>query len=106
MSEFKGIKTIGQLATRLKVDPDLEQQMKENPAEVIDQIVSWEMPNTTVYRIVVTSLGAAVLIALIGSILITLYLKEVNNIPDILVATASAAVGALAGLLAPQPGSN
>jgi hypothetical protein len=53
-----------------------------------------------IYRIVVITLGLAVLGALGGAIALTAYTKE---IPEVLVALGSAAVGALAGLLAPPP---
>lgn len=54
-----------------------------------------------IYRIVVLALGFGVLSAMIG--LIILSLKRVDPVPDGLVAIGSAAVGALAGLLAPAP---
>jgi hypothetical protein len=54
-----------------------------------------------IYRIVVLALGFGVLSAMIG--LIVLSLKRVTTMPDGLVAIGSAAVGALAGLLAPAP---
>lgn len=54
-----------------------------------------------IYRIVVLALGFGVLSAMVG--LIALSLKGVANVPDGLVAIGSAAVGALAGLLAPAP---
>lgn len=53
-----------------------------------------------VYRTVVLSLGFAVIFAIGGAIWITLVDKTT---PDILIALGSAAVGALAGLLAPTP---
>jgi hypothetical protein len=53
------------------------------------------------YRIVVLSLGIAVMIGMIG--LIVLSWRGVTVLPEGLVAIASAAVGALAGLLAPSP---
>lgn len=54
-----------------------------------------------IYRIVVLALGFGVLSAMVG--LIVLSLKGVATMPDGLVAIGSAAVGALAGLLAPAP---
>jgi len=53
-----------------------------------------------IYRIVVTTLGLAVLGALAGAIYLAAVTKE---IPQVLVALGSAAVGALAGLIAPAP---
>ena len=54
-----------------------------------------------IYRIVVLALGFGVLSAMIGLILLSW--KGVTTVPDGLVAIGSAAVGALAGLLAPAP---
>jgi uncharacterized membrane protein YjjP (DUF1212 family) len=54
-----------------------------------------------IYRIVVLALGFGVLSAMIG--LIILSWKGVATVPDGIVAIGSAAVGALAGLLAPAP---
>lgn len=104
MAILRDIRSIDQLAATVRNDPELEKQFKENPTKILDEIRSSSIPDTRVYHIVVTSLGAAILIALLGAIAITLLGKFPTEIPDILVATASAAVGALAGLLAPQPG--
>jgi hypothetical protein len=54
-----------------------------------------------IYRIVVLALGFGVLTAIIG--LIILSWKGIATVPDGIVAIGSAAVGALAGLLAPAP---
>lgn len=53
-----------------------------------------------IYRIVVLTLGLSVLASLIGGILLTLQDRQP---PEVLVALGSAAVGGLAGLLAPSP---
>lgn len=103
MSNLRAIRTLDQLFQSLQDDPALEQEMKENPSAFLERIKSARLPDTRVYRIVVSSLGAAIIIALIGAIAIVLYWGANTQIPDILVATAAAAIGALAGLLAPQP---
>ncbi len=53
-----------------------------------------------VYRIVVAALGLAVLASLVGA---TLLATQKLPIPELFVALGSAAVGGLAGLLAPSP---
>lgn len=53
-----------------------------------------------VYRIVVITLGLSVLASLIGGIILTIKDRQP---PEILIALGSAAVGGLAGLLAPSP---
>jgi len=52
------------------------------------------------YRMVVVILGQSVLGSLIGAILLAI---EDRNPPGLLVALGSAAIGGLAGLLAPSP---
>jgi hypothetical protein len=54
-----------------------------------------------IYRLVVGLLGVVMLSGMLGSLILTL--RGVEKIPDIFVALGSAAVGALAGLLAPSP---
>jgi len=66
-------------------------------ATTIPPPLEWDV---WIYRIVVISLGLAVLGALSGAFVLALKGKP---IPDVLVALGSAAVGALAGLLAPPP---
>ncbi len=101
-TSLHNIRTMNQLAASVRNNPEVEKQFKENPSKVLDEIASRGIPNTRVYQIVVVSLGAAILVALVGAIAIALT-GQTDQIPDILVAIASASVGALAGLLAPQP---
>ena len=56
--------------------------------------------DTWIYRIVVIALGATLFATVFGAICIVIADGEP---PDILIAIGSAAVGALAGLLAPSP---
>lgn len=53
-----------------------------------------------VYRIVVLVLGLAVFASLIGAIILTI---QDHSTPELLIALGSAAMGGLAGLLAPSP---
>lgn len=53
-----------------------------------------------IYRIVVVTLSLAVLVSLTAGIILTLNEKTT---PDAVVVIGSAAVGAMAGLLAPSP---
>lgn len=104
MVNLQKFNTTGELATAVRNNPELAKLIKDDPVKVLDEVSSGRIPDTNVYRIVVISLGTAVLLALVGAIAIAL-VQQTNQIPDILVAVASAAVGALAGLLAPQPGN-
>jgi hypothetical protein len=58
-----------------------------------------------IYRAVVVILGTAVIATVFGGLAIVLFLHLDANakLPDAIVAIGSAAVGALAGLLAPSP---
>ena len=93
--------SVQELAINVRKHPELEQMLKDNPAEALDSLARSDVPNTFVYQVVVVSLGVAMIVALLGSIFLVWYDKTT---PDIAIAIGSAAVGALAGLLAPAPG--
>ena len=57
-----------------------------------------------IYRWVVVVLGLIALITVIGGLMISVLIANAS-LPDAIVALGSAAVGALAGLLAPSPKS-
>ena len=100
--KFIKVTSIEELTKMIAKDKNLEEEIKKDPIEEIARIT--ESPFQTekwIYLIVVLILGLTVLIISSGVI----YLTATNNgkvdIPEILVAIGSAAVGALAGLLAP-----
>ncbi|HTG33927.1 MAG TPA: hypothetical protein VLB76_13440 [Thermoanaerobaculia bacterium] len=93
-------RTVSELATKVANDPALEAEMKQDPAGTLARIAT-PIPDTFVYRVVVSSLGLAILISLLGAI--ALWWIGKTTIPELLTAIGSAAVGALAGLLAPSP---
>ena len=98
------VDSVRELAIMIAKDKSLEEEIRKDPAKAIAKIT--ESPLKTdkwIYRIVVSALGLAVLLAVSGGIYLAA--KPDTAIPDILVALGSAAVGALAGLLAPSPGS-
>ena len=100
----RGIRTLDELAERLAEDPWLADEVKKDPVGAIAAVTQPPLQTDVwIYRIVVLALGLAVLISLLGGIAIVLVGKSV---PDIMVALGSAAVGALAGLLAPPPTKN
>lgn len=89
-------------------------EMPEEQKKVIsEKIAEARTPLETdkwIYRIVVGALGSAILSCLIFSFLLMWHHMSGNaqgdvKIPDIFMAIGSAAVGALAGLLAPSPTS-
>ena len=97
------------LVSMLHADPTLLDKAKARP-KVLDDLaatVTENLPQPAligdpwVYRLVVVILGAVAVIAAVASF------KAVGaegvKIPDTLTALGSAAIGALAGLLAPSP---
>ena len=88
--------------------PDLLDALKANPLPVLEEARDEAVSKTTpayigdkvIYRGVVLVLGLVVLIATVGYIILAN-----QKIPEALVAIGSAAIGALAGLLAPSPTS-
>ena len=89
------------LADTVSQDQSLQNQIKQDPATVLQSLAVPALPDTWIYRMVVGSLGLTVLIALLGAIVLAC-IRD-GKIPDVLTALGSASVGALAGLLAPSP---
>ena|SRR5271157_2254073 len=95
------IQSVSDLAVKVAQDPILAKAISDNPASGIANVAAGPLrTDVVIYRIVVGSLGAAVVLAVIGAIVLAALNK---TSPEILVALGSAAVGALAGLLAPSP---
>lgn len=86
----------------LEKDPTFAGEVATNPVEAIRKRVGnpkqWDV---WIYRLVVIFLGLTILSGIGGAIALSIFDKD---LPEILLALGSAAVGALAGLLAPQPG--
>jgi hypothetical protein len=59
--------------------------------------------DSSIYKAVVWFLGLVALIAMLGAVGLALQNKGDQAIPDVITALGSAAIGALAGLLAPSP---
>jgi hypothetical protein len=97
------IQSVSELAVRVAQDPKLAARIQDKPAETIASLAAPLQNDVWIYRIVVSALGLAVLIALIGAIVLAGVSGK--DTPQILIAIGSAAVGALAGLLAPSPAS-
>jgi hypothetical protein len=95
-----GSGSVQELAVKVAENPELAGLIKKDPVKALQSLATPLQTDVLLYRIVVGSLGAAVLITLIGAILLVALGKQV---PEVLVALGSAAVGALAGLLAPSP---
>ena len=94
-------------------DPAFTPEVKQKISQKVNETKENLTPLQTdkwIYRCVVIFLGLAILVSLICTFFISAILisipssGQVLKIPDIFLAIGSAAVGALAGLLAPSPG--
>lgn len=92
------------LADQVEQDQQARDKFSQDPSRAIRDFAK-ELPeplrtDVWIYRMVVVALGGAVLIAVVGAVLLA---ANELAIPEILLALGSAAIGALAGLLAPKP---
>lgn len=107
----KDYDALRRFAERLSQDPDLQKRMKDNPVQTVKDAAADARPtpltsDVMIYRWVVIFLGFAVLVSLVGAIVLAWPFgpqHPIKDSPQILTAIGSAAVGALAGLLAPSP---
>jgi anaerobic C4-dicarboxylate transporter len=106
----KDYEALRRFAERLSQDPDLQTRMKNDPVQTLKDAAADARPtpltsDVVIYRSVVLFLGTAVLVSILGAIVLVWHCKcDANREPpQILTAIGSAAVGALAGLLAPSP---
>jgi hypothetical protein len=91
--------------TSLISNPELQQQFRTDPVEAAKNINETPLDSDTwIYRIVVLSLGLSIMAIIIG-ILLLMGSGNITDgkIPTVLTSLGSAAIGALAGLLAPSP---
>lgn len=90
-------------------DADAREALKTDPEGTLKNAATaakLQLPLQTdrvVYRMVVLFLGVTVVGVVLGAIALTWIGKPNDKLPDILTALGSAAVGALAGMLAPTP---
>jgi hypothetical protein len=103
MAETPRVQSAQHLAVRIAQDPDLEQRIRENPVAAVAEVAGDPLTSDPlIYRVVVIVLGVVLLVATGGALVLTAYELD---IPDLLTALGSAAVGALAGVLTPLGGS-
>jgi hypothetical protein len=97
------IQSVSDLAVRVANDPELAERIKADPAATIANLAVPLQTDVWIYRIVVGALSSVILLAVIGAI--ALAFKDKGDTPQLLTALGSAAIGALAGLLAPSQAS-
>lgn len=104
----RNVRNFDDFKMQLESDPDMQEQFREDPQKAIRQIQQQNPLQTDdwIYRIVVLSLGLTVILIIIGVFLL-MYNGGMSGdkVPTIYTAIGSAAIGALAGLLAPSPRS-
>ncbi|MCX5801691.1 MAG: hypothetical protein NTX17_09925 [Candidatus Eisenbacteria bacterium] len=104
------------LVDHLLSTPGLLDQVKLKPEDTLREVakqVTRDLPppafvsDRWTYRIVVLALGGVCIAATFGAIYLSAIASTGSspNIPDVLTALGAAAIGALAGLLAPSPTS-
>ena len=94
------------LLNDIQADPNISAAIKKKAEDTIGQGPVYQS-DILIYRIVVGVLGAAVLLTVVGGLGLAFLGKPTEyKIPAELIALGSAAVGALAGLLAPSPGQS
>ena len=101
------IKTLNDLKNELVSNPELQSKFKQDPVSAVQQIQQQSPLSTDkwIYRIIVLSLGITILFVIIG-VIVLIAMDKISGdqqVPTILTAIGSAAIGALAGLLAPPP---
>lgn len=96
------VQSVSELAVKVAQDSELQQQIKTDPVNTIASIAAPLATDAWIYRMVVAALGLGILLAMMGAIVLTF---KAQTVPEVLTALGSAAVGALAGLLAPSPSS-
>lgn len=100
------IKNFEEFKRELETNPALQNQFKENPVQAIQQYQSTPLEKDEwVYRIIVLALGFTIFAIVLGVIILigAGKISDDKNVPTILTAIGSAAIGAMAGLLVPAP---
>ncbi len=103
----KSFRSFDEFKTELLENHELQEEFRKDP-EAAAEKYSGRNPldsDKWIYRIIVIALGATVLFIILGVIVLMILDKIGANkeVPTILTAIGSAAIGAMAGLLAPAP---
>jgi hypothetical protein len=93
--------TLQELIQQVTSSNSLPPDQKVKLLESLQKIPTPLQTDRWIFRLVVAFLGVAVLLTIIGGFYLSI--KTAATIPEGLIALGSAAVGALAGLLAPSP---
>jgi hypothetical protein len=95
------VQTASHVLESVENNPDLQQRLKDDPVKTLKEIAGAPLQTDVwIYRMVVGTLGFMGIGAVLGAMLLAFTGKST---PEVVTALGSAAVGALAGLLAPSP---
>ncbi|MBL8002670.1 MAG: hypothetical protein JNL05_11990 [Flavobacteriales bacterium] len=101
----RSVRSFEEFTQQVKDDPALQAELKNDPVQALKDLTYTPQQDPWLFRGVVYSLGLSILI-IIGGIIALMFrnggLKN-DEVPTLLTALGSAAIGALAGLLAPSP---
>lgn len=101
MEQNRRASTATDLAELVRDDPDLQAEVRKDPVETLERLSRPLENDLWIYRIVVGTLAFSILAVIVASTLIVI--TQDGDVPDVLVAIGTGAIGALAGLLAPVP---
>lgn len=95
-------------ALQVQADPALATKIQTDPVgELMRQALSSAAPafigDRFIYRVVVIALAVVVVAVTLGGLYLAQAASKTVELPSAVVALGSAAIGALAGLLAPSP---
>ncbi len=103
----KRIRSFNDFKTELEKNEDLQDQFRKDPVKAVQRIEQQSPLSSDkwIYRIVVLALGVTIVSIIVGVLILigTGKISDDKSVPTILTAIGSAAIGALAGLLAPTP---
>lgn len=94
--------TLPGLVAALKGNDVMKAEFERAPMATLEAAAGG-IPDNRVYRMVVGALGLGLLLSLVAAAWITIQSDGATEVPGIFITAASTIVGALAGLLAPQP---
>ncbi len=105
-SAFEPLESFIEMSSDEVCGPEVKKQLAEKVKETKEKLRTPLETDKWIYRYVVGCLGLAILACLFFTFFLAVYSTNLKDlkIPDIFLAIGSAAVGALAGLLAPSPG--
>ncbi|MDY8134680.1 hypothetical protein [Aquimarina sp. 2201CG5-10] len=93
--------------------PELKKLYEEDPKKFKKDYADNPINNIGVFKLVIWFIGITIIICIISSVIISLWKPDISSneirlreVPDLLKMVASAAIGAITGLLVPTPSQN